>query len=139
MRSQAEAKRIACIRVPQGVGQRGIRINIRSSPRGAPRDSKSASTRVCDALCVAGTPLRGPMTTASGIWVPSTSAFTRVHSPSKTGVNALNDALCAGTTPRSITRIADRAGHLPPGRHFAFEIVRGLDLFLDHHVEADGL
>ena len=26
------------------------------------------------------------------------SAFTRVHSPSKTGVNALNDALCAGTT-----------------------------------------
>ena len=29
-------------------------------------------------------------------WIPSTSAFTRVHSPSKTGVNALNDALCAG-------------------------------------------
>src|SRR6266436_9329973 len=24
------------------------------------------------------------------------NAFTRVHSPSKTGVNALNDALCAG-------------------------------------------
>jgi putative tryptophan/tyrosine transport system substrate-binding protein len=33
---------------------------VRSSPRGAPRDSKSAFTRVCDALCVAGTPLRGP-------------------------------------------------------------------------------
>src|SRR5262249_18966993 len=31
-----------------------------SSPRGAPRDSKSAFTRVCDALCVAGTPLRDP-------------------------------------------------------------------------------
>src|SRR5262249_6109201 len=42
--------------------------------------------------------LRGPMITDSGIWVPSTSAFTRVHSPSKTGVNALQDALCAGTT-----------------------------------------
>jgi len=28
------------------------------------------------------------------------SAFTRVHSPSKTGVNALNDALYAGTTGR---------------------------------------
>src|SRR5262245_8612856 len=28
---------------------------VRSSPRGAPRDSKSAFTRVCDALCVAGT------------------------------------------------------------------------------------
>jgi hypothetical protein len=27
-----------------------------------------------------------------------TSAFTRVHSPSKTGVNALMDALCAGMT-----------------------------------------
>jgi hypothetical protein len=34
-----------------------------SSPRGAPRDSKSAFTRVYDALCVAGTPLRGPMNT----------------------------------------------------------------------------
>ena len=33
---------------------------LRSSPRGAPRDSKSGFTRVCDALCVAGTPLRGP-------------------------------------------------------------------------------
>src|SRR5262249_48105347 len=39
---------------------RGPRATVRSSPRGAPRDSKSASTRVCDALCVAGTPLRGP-------------------------------------------------------------------------------
>jgi hypothetical protein len=37
-----------------------------SSPRGAPRDRKSAFTRVCDALCVAGTPLRGPMITAGG-------------------------------------------------------------------------
>src|SRR5260370_29122667 len=32
-----------------------------SSPRGVPRDSKSAFTRVCDALCVAGAPLRGPI------------------------------------------------------------------------------
>src|SRR5690348_8994137 len=31
-------------------------------------------------------------------WIPAIRAFTRVHSPSKTGVNALNDALCAGTT-----------------------------------------
>ena len=37
-----------------------------SSPRGAPRDSKSAFKRVCDALCVAGTPLRGPITTVFG-------------------------------------------------------------------------
>jgi len=37
-----------------------------SSPRGAPRGSKSAFTRVCDALCVAGTPLWGPMVTAGG-------------------------------------------------------------------------
>jgi hypothetical protein len=29
-----------------------------SPPRGVPRDSKSAFTRVCDALCIAGTPLR---------------------------------------------------------------------------------
>src|SRR5262249_33205211 len=37
-------------------------------------------------------------TQSSGLWswIPSTSAFTRVHSPSKMGVNALNDALCAG-------------------------------------------
>src|SRR5262249_53032747 len=35
---------------------------------------------------------RGP----SSSWIPSISAFTRVHSPPKTGVNALNDALCVG-------------------------------------------
>src|SRR6516165_3179785 len=45
---------------------------------------------------------RGPIITVSGIWVPSISAFTRVHSPSKTGVNALNDALCAGTTAAGV-------------------------------------
>jgi putative tryptophan/tyrosine transport system substrate-binding protein len=39
---------------------------------------------------------RGPTTTESGSWIPGISAFTRVHSPSKTGVNALEDALCAG-------------------------------------------
>src|SRR5262249_35054127 len=33
-----------------------------------------------------------------GPWVRAISAFTRVHSPSKTGVNALIDALCAGTS-----------------------------------------
>ena len=37
-----------------------------SSPRGAPRDGKSAFTRVYDALCVAGTPLRGPISTVFG-------------------------------------------------------------------------
>ena len=31
------------------------------------------------------------------------SAFTRVHSPSKTGVNALSDALCAGMTVQEAT------------------------------------
>ena len=44
---------------------------------------------------------QGPITTASGRWVPGISAFTRVHSPSKTGVNALKDTLCAGTTSTS--------------------------------------
>src|SRR5262249_55135035 len=58
---------------------------LRSSPRGAPRDSKSAFTRVCDALCVAGTPLRGPRAADRGVWIPGRSAFTRVC-----------DALCAG-------------------------------------------
>src|SRR5262249_24880729 len=38
-----------------------------------------------------------------------------------------------------IARITDRAGHLPPARHFAFEIVRRLALVLDHHVEPYGL
>jgi hypothetical protein len=39
----------------------------------------------------------GPRVTDRGPWIPSISASTRVHSPSKTGVNAaLNDALCAG-------------------------------------------
>jgi len=33
------------------------------------------------------------------------SAFTRVHSPSKTGVDALSDALCAGMTSRESLRI----------------------------------
>ena len=36
--------------------ERDVRL---SSPQRGPRDSKSAFTRVCDALCVAGTPLRG--------------------------------------------------------------------------------
>src|SRR6266508_1375256 len=36
-----------------------------SSPRGAPRDT-----------CVAGTPLRGPMTTGSGIWAPAFAGAT---------------------------------------------------------------
>src|SRR5262249_57998882 len=43
-----------------GVDRPGF-TRLLSSPRGAPRDSKSAFTRVCDALCVAGTPLRGPI------------------------------------------------------------------------------
>src|SRR5262249_34761991 len=49
------------------------------------------------------------------------SAFTRVHSPSKTGVNALNDALCPAMTavvPRLGALLADRelllADHLGP-------------------------
>src|SRR6476469_722293 len=33
---------------------------------------------------------------------PGVSAFTRVRSPSKTGVNALTDALCAGVTSQTI-------------------------------------
>src|SRR5262249_60644913 len=41
--------------------RRGVIQAIRSTPRGATRDSKSAFTRVCDALCVAGTPLGGPI------------------------------------------------------------------------------
>src|SRR5437899_9581197 len=47
---------------------------VRSSPRGAPRDA-----------CVAGTPLRGPRAAECGPWIPSISALTRVF-----------DALCAG-------------------------------------------
>jgi putative tryptophan/tyrosine transport system substrate-binding protein len=47
---------------------------LRSSPRGAPRDA-----------CVAGTPLRGPRAADRGVWIPGRSAFTRVF-----------DALCAG-------------------------------------------
>ena len=48
---------------------------FRSSPRGAPRDSKSAFTRVCDALCVAGTPLRGPSTLP---WIPAFAGMSGV-------------------------------------------------------------
>src|SRR5262249_56163090 len=47
---------------------------LRSSPRGAPRDAR-----------VAGTPLRGPRAADRGVWIPGRSAFTRVC-----------DALCAG-------------------------------------------
>jgi putative tryptophan/tyrosine transport system substrate-binding protein len=47
---------------------------LRSSPRGAPRNAR-----------VAGTPLRGPTATERGRWIPGISAFTRVF-----------DALCAG-------------------------------------------
>ena len=46
-------------------------------------------------------PQRGPR--------DSKSAFTRVHSPSKTGVNALNDALCvAGCPSRRVLRARHR-------------------------------
>ena len=45
---------------------------------------------------------RGPIFQRRRLWVPSISAFTRVHSPSKTVVNALNDALYAGTTSVTI-------------------------------------
>src|SRR5712691_24171 len=98
---------------------------FRSSPRGAPRDGH-----------VAGTPLRGP---SARPWIPSISAFTRVRSPSKTGVNALNDALCAGTTviradqpaqdeggsnPQKLARVA--AGDGGDGR--GVEAVRGRDV-----------
>src|SRR6266403_6066927 len=53
------------------------RAKLRSSPRGAPRDSKSAFTRVCDALCVAGTPLRGPRGRGSGLGVPGLASLAR--------------------------------------------------------------
>ena len=56
-----------------------------------------------------GDPLRGPRSRIERkrLWIPGVSAFTRVHSPYLkgvyarlrglwTGVNALNDALCAG-------------------------------------------
>src|SRR6516162_3586842 len=53
--------------------------NIRSSPRKRGPRSRIVSRR---------------------LWIPAISASTRVHSPSKTGVNALNDALCAGMSGR---------------------------------------
>src|SRR5262249_34557042 len=43
--------------------------------RGTPRDSKSAFTRVCDALCVAGTPLRGP---SFWLWIPAFAGMSGV-------------------------------------------------------------
>src|SRR5262245_13513545 len=76
---------------------------FQSSPRGAPRDAR-----------VAGTPLREPIFQRPVVMgFPSISAFTRVHSPSKTGVNAQNDALCAGTTAKVLV---ETAHHTPPGR-----------------------
>jgi hypothetical protein len=70
-RSSSWADHCALSRKGRGHERRAPRILAKcvplgSSPRGAPRDSKSASTRVCDALCVAGTPLRGPITTVFG-------------------------------------------------------------------------
>src|SRR5215831_19406056 len=59
---------------PVGCRQRGLfrcdtksdrSAHLLSSPRGAPRDAR-----------VAGTPLRGPITTASGIWVPAFAGTT---------------------------------------------------------------
>src|SRR6516164_9694203 len=55
-----------------------LKISLpRSSPRGAPRDGKSAFTRLCDALCVAGTPLRGPRARRSGLEVPGLASLAR--------------------------------------------------------------
>jgi hypothetical protein len=48
------------------LAKRTQRILLGSSPPGVPRDGKSAFTRVCDALCVAGAPLRGSITTVFG-------------------------------------------------------------------------
>src|SRR6266404_1427481 len=81
-----EAPAHACCDAPQHEGDGAGRIwrnepkchfAIRSSPRGAPRDSKSAFTRVCDALCVAGTPLRGPRGRGSGLGVPGLASLAR--------------------------------------------------------------
>src|SRR5262249_50448262 len=47
--------------------------SFRSSPRGAPRDSKSAFTRVCDALGVAGTPDPG-----FDPWIPACAGMSGV-------------------------------------------------------------
>jgi hypothetical protein len=63
-RSSSWADHCALSRKGRGHERRAPRILAKcvplgSSPRGAPRDSKSASTRVCDALCVAGCPSRG--------------------------------------------------------------------------------
>jgi hypothetical protein len=38
---------------------------------------RSAFTRVCDALCVAGTPFRGPIITRRWLWVPALAALGR--------------------------------------------------------------
>src|SRR5262249_59534454 len=60
--------------VPEFAGSVSKR-SFRSSPRGAPRDSKSAFTRVCDALCVAGTSLRGP---SPWPWIPAFAGMSGV-------------------------------------------------------------
>src|SRR5262249_20132462 len=58
-----------------------------SSPRGAPRDAR-----------VAGTPLRGPITTASGIWVPAFAGTTA--STVGTSIKRMTPAPRAAAPPR---------------------------------------
>src|SRR5262249_25015440 len=87
-------------------GHRGIPGNPAVAPAGGnvaarfsepPARAKEASS-VSKSKIRPSPRKRGP----SSSWILAISAFTRVHSPSKTGVNALHDALCAGMNGRAL-------------------------------------
>src|SRR4029450_264993 len=94
-----------------------------------PRSQASCAEFESSAHILSSSRKRGPITTASGIWVPGMSAFTRVF-----------DALCAGTTatiqlrtshrgqspceklaamaqPFLVDAVADAIGEVPFDRH----------------------
>src|SRR5262249_54458317 len=85
------------VRHPGGLQQQPPR-----HPRPGKRHARRARLRRCVQGVEAVAPLtssprkRGPIFQSWWLWVPNISAFTRVHSPSKTRVNALNDTVWAG-------------------------------------------
>src|SRR5262249_23708810 len=100
-----------------------------SSPRGAPRDGKSAFTRVYDALCVAGTPLRGPISTVFGYGVaalcplrgrrPGRRSFIRTkHQPTAVGNGRRGHSIVSGLlfTMDSATPTCRAVSARQPGR-----------------------
>src|SRR5262249_44473724 len=96
-------------------GNPGPKVRSSGSPLRGPRDSKSAFTRVCDALCVAGCPTRGRAEKFPGLCsgmseAKSEGVFSRISLRS-CGLRALFAA------PEDFARALEVRGRVDAERH----------------------